>query len=546
MRVLAICLVAGVCGGCKFSPGSSDGGLHDMVMTGPRPLAVVSATPAPAGLPSVVDGSQSSDKLHRTLVYAWHVASVPAGSKVSDAAITTPASPTVSFASDVGGAYSIALTVTTPDGQTDTATTTVTVPTLPIFFRRARLTADTDSFVAGVVRSDGSGAHAIGCAVDVADPSHGDAADGNRSNYGDTPGALGLRSFDGVNGAPAKVVYEDVTPSAHMLWASDENGDCTAHPPTRLDATPAAQHLFPRFSPDGTRVAWLDLGSKTQLYSAAVDGSERHVVRANAAKMGNAPPVWIDATHLAWVENVSATKTPHLTIVQGPDSAGGGDGAMATGLLDCDPSADASALQVIDQFAFSAGTLVVAGGTTSRTAQPPGATILYAMASGSCSTTAAAALATEPGGGYAWDFDLAPDGSAIVFSATSGQPGSDQDIYRVLLGATPSPPSRFGGSQAGVDDVGPRFIAGGRQLAWTRAVDDASGGGIVVANYDGATTRTVLPAQDDGGARVTVISGGNRGLDCNAGGGRSTLADALVIMGALCLLRRRRRLMTIR
>ena len=65
--------------------------------------------------------------------------------------------------------------------------------------------------------------------------------------------------------------------------SSDESGDCGSRPPVRLDATPTVQHLVPRFSPDGSRVAWIDVnGSSSQLITAGVDGMGRHVVRTAA------------------------------------------------------------------------------------------------------------------------------------------------------------------------------------------------------------------------------------------------------------------------
>ena len=182
---------------------------------------------------------------------------------------------------------------------------------MPLFYRQSVLTAASDTFVVGVIGSDGSGARVLSCPVMVTDPSgNGDAGAANRGSYADTPGAFGTRVLY-ADGMPATVVFENVTATEHQLLLSNENGDCTAHPAVRLDATPTAQHLVPRFSPSGARVAWVDSASTSQLITAAVDGSARHVVRT-VAKMKTAPPQWIDETHVAWVEDTSTNSTPHL------------------------------------------------------------------------------------------------------------------------------------------------------------------------------------------------------------------------------------------
>jgi Tol biopolymer transport system component len=536
MRVyVAIALLS--VAGCKFSMTGTDGGggSGGGGTTSAAIMAVATCEDAIVGLRISCDGTQSRDAQGRTLMYSWAVTGTPGA---PDA--TTGTGPTFSFAPSVAGTYEVTLTVSTADGDTNFAKAGASATAIPLFFRQSQLTAATDSFVLAVVGSDGVEPHTLDCPQMIADASgSGDAGVANRGTYGDTPGAFGTSALY-IDGQEARVVFEKVTATEHQLLFTDENGDCASRPPVRLDATPNVQHLVPRFSPDGTRVAWFDSnGASSQIITAAVDGSARHVVRTG--KVHSAPLQWVDGTHVAWLEDASTNSTPHLQIAMAVDAAGAGDGAGRTTLVDCDPTADANSLQVINQFTRVGTDWIVAGGVKSRTANPPGATILYRLKGNSCSSTMATVLFDQPSGGYAWDFALSPDSTTLAVSAPEGVGASGADLFLVPVDGSVAP-SRFIGSSPGLDDIGPTWIAGGKQLAWTQASLDGSptGGGLMVANRDGSNVRSVLPQGGSTTAKVYVVAPLNRGLDCSATHGAGAAGEALFLLAIIALARRRR------
>ncbi|HEX4456348.1 MAG TPA: PKD domain-containing protein [Polyangia bacterium] len=504
--------------------------------SGPQPTAIIASTPDYVGLVTALDGSGSSDSAGRALTYAWNVLSAPSGSAVTGGG----SNPTFTFVGDRGGDYVVALTVTTASGASANTTATVTVPTLPVFYRQETFAAGGDSFVLGVVQSDGTGAHAVGCPVMVADK--GDAGAGNKTYYGDDPEGVGTRVFyppsTPMNVAPS-AVFAQVAATGNQLLAANAGSDCTAAPPTRLDATPTVEHWVPRFSPDGSRVAWIEDGSPARLVTAGVDGSARRNVRS-ATTVEREPPVWLDGSTIAWVENAApANSTPDLQIVSATDADGAGDTTRAT-LVDCPQATDATALGVITQFDRVGTSWIVSGGVHSRYGNPAGAIELFRLAGDSCSTTAATTLAAEPAASFAWDFAPSPDGSTLALAAIETD-GTTSDIFLVPVDGSVQP-SRFIGSQPGVDDIGPIWVANGKQILWTQLAADGTptGGGLMIASRDGSHIRSLL-APSSGAGTATFVGGAvNRGLDCSASGASAASAAELALLLALFWLARRR------
>jgi hypothetical protein len=409
------------------------------------------------------------------------------------------------------------------DGVTRTQPVTVTVPTVPVFYVEGR----SGQFAVGVVRSDGSDRRLVSCPI--VDPQ---AQNGVRF-----AGLYGLRTFEPPDGGPVRSVFLEIAPAPSggvqefRLWSGDEQSGCSTQPAVRIDSNGFYNdhaHFWPRFSPDGRRVLYVDKPQDMQAYTyrvvtTGVDGRLVFIPRSGMIKLHDTPPVWIDDTHLAWVENVSTTATPHLVVYGAED---GNASSMQT-LLDCD-----GVLGVINQIEWVNGAFLVAGatGTTLNTANPPPIEI-YRMAPGACSR--AQTLAAQPPGGVAWDFAVSPDGQTMIYSATDGN--KTRDLYRVPTDGSAAP-IKFAGDPD-FDEVGPRFVAGGRQVVWTQATDmlPSTGSGVMIANADGTHARS-LYAQGNG---ASVSAGSNLGTACSYGDRGSPCAAGVALLLTLMAFRTR-------
>ncbi len=542
----------------------------------PPPHALFVATPDLVGFPTGLDGRSSSDSRGRALTFAWSVTAAPSCSHLSaDPFIAPGAPPTpspspdpsgtqVQFFPDCGGTYSITLTVSTPDHESGSVTQPVIVPTAPLFLYRGHEDYTTSTTEIDVVRSDGTGLHAVSC---PATQPFGFTSP--RSTESNEPlvnlsalGSLGLRVWEppatAAAGTPARVVFLEQAPvgdsstlATYKLSVSDEHGDCESEPPVRVEDMTSFTNVpkvWARFSPSGNRLAFIDAdhwsgqaGQEWRLETVNLDGSQRRVVHTVTSNYApRAAPVWIDETHISWVES-SAYETDNI-IYQAPDTAGAGDGAMRTTLLDCSMPTPSPLLTQITQYALVPSGVIVAA--TNSNAAGVG---IFKMGS-ICSTSIPLLTAVHD---QVADFDLSPDATKLLVASSFGSDAGStppRDIYVVATSGAGSP-VKVGGDPR-YDDFGPRFIAGGRQIAWTQltaGLPDAAVkcGGIMVANADGTRAHSLI--SQDGEPTVTneVVGGGNAGwFNCSTNGPlgqRGGFADIAVLLIALVgvILRRR-------
>src|SRR4051794_38797505 len=102
-----------VCG-CDFGVSGIDGGGGDMAAPG-APVAKITATPDVVGFATKLSALESSDAAGRTLTYMWHITATPSGSTITDAALSSATDAQPTFEPDLGGDYTLELTVSAGD-----------------------------------------------------------------------------------------------------------------------------------------------------------------------------------------------------------------------------------------------------------------------------------------------------------------------------------------------------------------------------------------------------------------------------------------------
>ncbi len=466
---------------------------------------------------------------------------------MTTASLSSRSGAKISFEPDLGGDYQLKLTASAGDESVE-QTVKATVPTVPLFYYEGT-DGNARQLGVGVMRSDGTGRRLLSCAISGLVPDGGTAIDpysGLRFS-----GLFGLRAWEPpTQGDPWRVTFLEVVPTPDgtqakefRLWAGDENSGCNTEPARRIDSTGFTndhRHFYPRFSPDGNRVLYVDepqdmAADTNRLMSIGIDRTQQRQIRGGMPKLKGVPPVWYDTTHVAWVEDISLTPLPHLVIYLASDSNGAGDpGGDRAVLIDC-----SGVLTVINQIEVVGTDMLVSGAVRSTLdSVNPGALEIYRMSPGACSL--GRKLAAEPQKGMAWDFALSPDGKTIVYLGTFG-PGGTQasnDLWLVPSDGS-APPRKFAGDPM-FYDLGPRWVAGGRQIVWTQAADTEPprGGGLMIANSDGTHVHSLYQE----GANSRVIGGSNQGTSCAYSGAARrwdlSLASVLLALAAMACRRR--------
>jgi MYXO-CTERM domain-containing protein len=524
---------------------SSDAALFDAPTDSPvgapedvAPAAVgVTAPSVYAGAPAVATA---------TSAVTWSVVSVPQGSAVTTASLTTSET-TATFVPDVVGDYVLQATL---PGGTGGPRPTLHALAAPVLYAETQITASGGILDVHVAGHDGSGSHAAACTATF-DSSEATAA----KQRVVLTASGGLDVWEAPAGQPSRWVFsgvdflrpDDAGAYAVSLRAGTDQLTCATTPQVlRSLQGPVGALGQPRISPDGSRVAFLEpLGASFQVSTIALDGSAYRAIAPVYASGGppdggpdessNIRVDWKDAQTLAWPRpNGDGT----WSLVTAADAAGATPAVFFT----CHGTTPHHAV------------LLHSGEVVAASSIAPGSPTdldVFGAQNGTC-TVLRNISKLSGSASRAHDYAVSPDGSQVAFlrfqSPNDAGPVTvnEGDLYVASLDANAGPAVPVGPPTTG--RIGPRWIASGTRLAWSRVAPASPDGGD--PNYAEAVT-VVLP---DGGSSLdlavgngadVIVAGAGPGGSCAVGGAGSRsstpLAAALALAAALVTRRRRSR-----
>jgi hypothetical protein len=525
--------------------------------------------------------------------FTWSVTKVPAGSLVTSQSLQGATTGKPSFTPDVVGDYVVTVTATS-GGAMATHGVTVHAANGYVFYLTTKADDVAPYLEYDVVQMDGTGPHAIACRqhtfvtppapnteAGVVDFSDGGAESGVGEEFlgvAAETADYSLDSWEGPAGTPARGAFSGVdvnpdgaAPSSHLLAATSDS--TCQNPPAQVHVINgnAPQVQQPRFSPDGSRIAYIEQRSQGDVHIATVgfDGTDYHDFgnmcggdAGGTCAPGNysltpARPQWIDATHVAWlVDNGSG----NFVIFSAPDT---NNTTLAT-YMTCQGQFSPRGFAILKDGSVLANYQGVGS-------QVEDLVVFGKNAMGICMlqrnlTKLANAYS------YARDFSVSPDGTMVAFIQRTTAPNEYDSgagtrvgggLYLVPVDGS-TPPHAVGGASELYAYFGPRWIAGGTHLAWNGAVAVTTDASTPLADAGlfsdaGLPAMNVIPvgggplvhvAQSDPANEIYVLGGGNGGgcsfQLCSASPGKQAFgAGKGVGLGGLIgfafLLRRRGR-----
>jgi hypothetical protein len=498
------------------------------------------------------------------LSYSWEVSNVPTGSVIKTASLSSHTSITASFTPDVAGNYTLKLTVT--DGKnTSTAEATVIAVAPQVFYSKstaltsAGLSDEGDggggSYAFWVGDFDGVDNHAVTCASTLL-------------NSGSLPASWPIFSanfldfWEGEAGAPYvfagfSVEVFDAGPDAEAtnfrsrLYAGTNASSCTSSPPVDLGPWAAGGTVSfaygPRLNATGTRIAFP--GDDLNIHTVAVSGLPTTLVDSYFANgtgtvaefetpsLGPAfvpRPGWF-GTSVAWARPTSATA---WQVVTAPDMASG----PISVYMNC------AGITPREVQILSDGNVVAA--YRESTSAPLNLRLFKTDSAQNCTLIRTFSSLSNSSAATATGFSISPDETTVAFSQYDpavDDASLEDDISVGFIYVAPidgsSPPTRISNDPS---IYGPRWIAGGHLLAFTKLDSTASADAnaatqlsIVVISPESGT-ETVVENSDGVSSIVTLSSA----LSCSSSSrpaGAGALATLSLVLAARLARRRRRR-----
>ena len=490
--------------------------------------------------------------------FAWSLVSAPTGSGVTTASIANASTAAPSLVPDVIGDFVLEVTATSPGARATSVTATVHAFAAPVFYARAIFDPNGGQIGLHAIGHDKSDAHAVACAINV-QPTESSAyrlltlsAAASTMDAWEAPAGQPSRFV--FSGTASRTPVDDAGDYATFLIAGTTKSSCLVAPTTlrAIDARGGALSQ-PRFSPDGTRVAFIDpAGASFGVATVGFDGTGyRAIAPVYATPPGppsgggggggaagdestNIRPEWQDATHVAWPR---------------PMGNGSWQVVVATDAMNATPTTyfTCAGATTPHHIALLADGSVVASYSPATNA-PVDLFVLKPDASKICQVVHK--LTTLVGSASrAHDFAVSPDQKTVAYlhyDATQHDggpaPANEGELYSVPVDGSRAA-SAVGSARVG--RIGPRWIGGGSRLAWTSVGLAADGGDPIYADdvsvvlVDGGGAADL--ATGDG---LNVIVGAvGPGGSCGVTPRRASRGAAafLLAAAALVLFGRRRR-----
>jgi len=552
---------------------------------GPQPAPLPDAGPTPTGPTLTVSTSRAKLYLGQTAKidgpavaaeitskHTWTVVAAPSESAITTSAIQDAATASPSIKPDRLGLYTLQLSGENADGAAASVLVIIEAIDAPVFARDVHATGDptgegamtftSSTVVAGAY---GTAARAVDCPVTA--PTSAEADDLTRPVWflGTRSGAASGDTWEGPPGTPSRVAFtgfqlepisdavfkvsshltvatstsECGSPEAKVLEAASVDAEMPRGP-----ATPPKMIHNARFSPDGTRIAYMkEVDGRGRLSTIGFDGANQRDLSPTVSggdgrldpdastplgmggevfsMLGPIPPRWKDATHIGWISFVGENAATldrsawELWVVEDKP------GATAELAMRCTGSG-------LTHFDFLPdGTIVAAarrGELGSDEEQvPPMDLLVYRANASTKACEIARNLTNNAQRGIARDFGLSPDKSTVAFFAgvglglDTGDP-TDNVTYLATVPVDGSrPPTRVPGSLGpGEYGTGPRWAAGGTVITYgQRDVASLATGGSEEGSFLVGSRLLSIPAA---GGDPTVVASPVAGLEPSAEG----------------------------
>lgn len=509
---------------------------------GPAPYAIsVTVEGDMVGLPVAVQAEVEGSDID----YEWEVVSAPAESELKTEDLEEADSERARFNPDRAGTYTLKVTVSGSQGTASTLQDVV-VRGFQVPYWSVSGNSEEHSVIPSMVRSDGANPRAVGCP-------NAQAAAGEEAWLNELQSAqLSMAPHMPGPGEKSRWAWAHQVESGWELNFGDGQTDCDENlPVTAPFETLGVVRLA--FSMDGSRLAYTAaVGDPATLtvITTGIDGSDVRTVRPEgepgSSGLVGVPVSWSDDGRLVWTEQMDSE-----SVVYAADDVEGAseDDDRVSVLLDCREAA--TPITQVREAYLRGGQLIVASVQSTAGAVRRTIWLIGADEEGSRSCEADADTNQALTDDNAFDLDVTPDGSHILYYARQGS------MFETHLYIAPtdgsSAPLLLAGDD-GVANTGAHFAAGGRQIVWSKTAFESYPPDAGEGTYDRPTSSEVWIVNADGsGARklvgtlstpaaANVLSTGATGGTCSMStGGAGGVGLSGLLLGLTALLLRRRR-----